>query len=84
MIALGRAEEVRVMLTPQVQALATGSDIDPMLVLETHVVLAGALDALGDKSRARASIAEADRLSAANPDRPDMHAVVNDWHAKHR
>jgi serine/threonine protein kinase/tetratricopeptide (TPR) repeat protein len=83
-IALGRADEVRAMLTPQVQALATNRDIDPMLVVETHVVLAAALHVLGDKPGARATVTEADRLASAHPDRPEFRALVDDWHAKHR
>ncbi len=83
-IALGRAEAVRAMLTPQVQAVAMGHDIDPILRVETHVVLAGALHALGDKRRARVAVAAAEQVAAAHPDRPDLRALVDDWHAKHR
>jgi tetratricopeptide (TPR) repeat protein len=85
-IALDRADEVRAMLTPQAHALVESSDleIDPILLVETHVVLAGALHALGDKARARAAVAVAARVAAAHPDRPDLRALVDDWHAKHR
>jgi tetratricopeptide (TPR) repeat protein len=83
-IALGRADEARAMLAAQTKALPSGGDIDPILRVETHVVLAGALHALRDKPGARAAIAEADRVAAAHPDRSDLRALVDEWHAKHR
>ncbi len=83
-IALGRSEEVRVMLSPQAQALVAGDNIDPMLWCETHVVLASALHVLGDEARARALVADADRIAKTHPDRPDLRALVDDWHARHR
>ncbi len=83
-LAQGRADEVRTLLAPQVLALAKGRDVDPILWVETHTVLAAALHALGDKARARTTVAEADRVVAANPNRPDLRALVDDWHAKHR
>jgi tetratricopeptide (TPR) repeat protein len=83
-IAMGRAAEARDMLTPQAQALAGGRDLDPVFRVETLVVLAGALHALGDKARARATISDAARVVAAHSDRPDLRALVDDWRAKHR
>ncbi|MGE0395962.1 MAG: protein kinase [Kofleriaceae bacterium] len=83
-LGLNRPAEVRDMLAPQMTALAAGHDIDPMLWVETHTVLAAALHTLGDKPRARAAAAEADRIAKANPDRPDLRALVDDWRAKYR
>jgi tetratricopeptide (TPR) repeat protein len=83
-IAMGRSAEVRDMLTPQAQAVMAGRDIDPILLVETHIVLAAALHGLGDKSRARTIVAVADKIVADNPDRPDLRALVDEWHAKYR
>jgi eukaryotic-like serine/threonine-protein kinase len=84
-IAMGRSNEVRDMLTPQaVAVVAAGGEIEPMLVVETHVVLAGALHALGDKRGAHVAVAVADRAAAAHPDRPELRALVDDWRATHR
>ncbi|MFN0249008.1 MAG: protein kinase domain-containing protein [Kofleriaceae bacterium] len=82
-IALGRAADARDMLARQVPLLPTTADIDPMLLVETQVVLASALHAGGDKIRARASITEADRIRKAHPDRPELGGLIDEWHAKH-
>ncbi len=82
--AMGRSEEARALLTPQAHVLATDQVIDPLLVVETHTVLAAALHALGDKARARAAVTIADRVATAHTDRPDLRALVDDWRAQHR
>jgi len=83
-IALGRPAETRAMLEKQLGVLVTVDDIDPIIPLETHTVLAAALHALGDKPAARASMAEADKIIAANADRPDLREIVDGWRATHR
>ena len=83
-IALGRSADVREMLAPQARAVLQGTGVDPILAVETHVVLAGALHVLGDRARARTVVAEADRIAKANPDRPDLRALIDGWHATYR
>lgn len=83
-LAMGRSGDARDLLAPQARTLVTGHDIDAILWVETHTVLAAALYTLGDKPRARVTIAEADRVANAHPDRADVRALVDDWHAKHR
>jgi tetratricopeptide (TPR) repeat protein len=82
-VGMGRAAEARDMLERQVP-LVSAEDVDPILRLETHVVLAAALFDLGDKPRARMTIAVADRIAKEHPDRPDLRALVDGWHAKYR
>ncbi len=84
LIASGRPEAARVMLAPQGAALLARSDIDLTIVVETQVVLANALHALGQRAEMRHAITAAEKLAKATPDRPDLQQLVDAWRATHR
>ncbi|MBK9035379.1 MAG: serine/threonine protein kinase [Myxococcales bacterium] len=84
LVALGEVTAARDLLGGRAAALAGRTDLDPLIIVETHTVLADALWALGDRTAARAAIAVARKVVAAAPDRRDLPPPVEGWAAAHR
>jgi serine/threonine protein kinase/tetratricopeptide (TPR) repeat protein len=82
-LAAGRTAEARALLAPRAAALAPRTDLDLLIVVETHAILAEAQWRLGQRAAARATAAVARRIAASAPDRPDLAAVVAEWSTRH-
>ena len=68
-------------LAPVLAATAARSDLDLMIVVESHLVLAGVRRAQHDRAAARVLAAAAMARAAAAPDRADVAATVAAWRA---
>lgn len=83
MIAAGALAEARDLLAPRAVALAGRTDLDLLIVVETHTVLADARWRLRDRAGARAAAAIARRV-ATTSGRADLIGLVDGWDAAHR